>query len=162
FADYDKLSAGKAEPSPAPPPPASSAGYAAAPEPPSTEEARALAKKREFAKEKNLAFDSAPVEAQTIVVTGEAAGRASRVMQTSGQRVLPVPGSNIIWKIDPDGRARRTTDLGESWRTQDTGVNATLFSGSAPSEKVCWLVGTFGTVLLTTDSGVHWTKVTAP
>src|SRR5262249_33825269 len=68
----------------------------------------------------------------------------------------------IVWRIEPDGRIRRTVDAGESWKDQDTGVSATLFSGSAPSGKVCWLVGTFGTVLLTTDGGAHWRKATPP
>ena len=154
----DKLAAAAPAPQPAaPPPPTASAGYvsrAAVPE-----ETGKFDKKRE-----RQEFDdkSAALEAQTVVVTGEAALLTATMSQVGGQRLLPAPGSKIIWKIEPDGRVRRSSDAGGSWKDQDTGVNATLFSGSAPSEKVCWLVGTFGTVLLTTDGGIHWTRVTAP
>ncbi|HXL21764.1 MAG TPA: hypothetical protein VOA78_04800 [Candidatus Dormibacteraeota bacterium] len=103
---------------------------------------------------------------QTVEVTGDAGGIVSAssagMLATVGPRLIPVPGTKVIWKIDEDGRVRRTSNLGDSWKVQKIGVNATMLSGSAPSEKVCWLVGTFGTVLLTTDAGAHWTKRPIP
>jgi len=102
---------------------------------------------------------------QTVEVTDATAmvtARSAGMLATIGPRFIPVPGSKIIWKIDDDGRVRRTTNLGDSWKVQKLGVNATMLSGSAPSEKVCWLAGTFGTVLLTTDAGSHWTKRPIP
>jgi hypothetical protein len=112
--------------------------------------------------------DKAPFVAaqnQTVSVSGEASAMletSTALIGTTGPRIFPVPGAQIIWKIDEDGRVRRSSDLGATWLLQDTGVNATLLSGAAPSEKVCWLVGTFGTVLLTTDGGAHWTRHTLP
>lgn len=166
--ELDRLAA--AAPPPAPPPaphraaqpsaaPPVSAGYVSSTAAP--EQAGAFAKKRERQESDDK---SAVVEPLTVIVTGEAAllTATMSVSQVGGQRVLPAPGSKIIWRIEPDGRVRRSSDAGDSWKDQDTGVSATLFSGSAPSEKVCWLVGTFGTVLLTTDGGIHWNKVTAP
>jgi photosystem II stability/assembly factor-like uncharacterized protein len=37
-----------------------------------------------------------------------------------------------------------------------------LTAGSAPSEKVCWIVGRAGTILLTTDAGAHWALLHSP
>ena len=142
---------------PAPPPPPAAAEYAATAPAPALQKS-AAAKKAE----RQEADAKLSTQSETVIVTGQAAMFAASMSVVGGQRVLPVQGTKIIWKIDDDGRVRRTTDAGESWKEQDTGVSATLFSGSAPSEKVCWLVGTFGTVLLTTDGGVHWNKVAAP
>jgi len=119
-------------------------------------------KARDQAQEESAERSAVAAELQTVVVTGEANAVLAGSMTTSGPRVLAVPGTRIIWKIDEAGHVQRSSDLGVTWKVQDTGVNAALLSGSAPSEKVCWLVGTFGTVLLTTDSGAHWTKLTLP
>src|SRR5262249_51717768 len=121
--------------------------------------------KRSRKEKQDVNAENAPLaaETQSVSVTGEAnAIVTAGLVQTAGPRILPVPGTRAIWKIDETGRVQRSSDLGESWKVQDTGVNATLLSGSAPSEKVCWLVGTFGTVLVTLDSGAHWTKVAVP
>ena len=37
-----------------------------------------------------------------------------------------------------------------------------LTSGSAPSDKVCWIVGRAGTILLTVDAGWHWAILHSP
>jgi photosystem II stability/assembly factor-like uncharacterized protein len=37
-----------------------------------------------------------------------------------------------------------------------------LLTGSAPSEKVCWIVGRVGALLLTTDGGAHWKLISSP
>jgi photosystem II stability/assembly factor-like uncharacterized protein len=39
---------------------------------------------------------------------------------------------------------------------------ADLIAGSAPSDKICWIVGRSGTILRTTDGGGHWLKVRSP
>jgi hypothetical protein len=105
-------------------------------------------------------------QSQTVVVTADAGAVLSTsqamLVEATPSRIIPVPGTKVIWKIEDDGRVRRTANLGDSWQPQNLGVNATMLSGSAPSEKVCWLVGTFGTVLVTTDAGAHWTKSSVP
>ena len=45
---------------------------------------------------------------------------------------------------------------------QISGVYTDLLAGSAPSAKVCWIVGVSGTILRTTDGGTHWTKLDSP
>ena len=42
------------------------------------------------------------------------------------------------------------------------GVLADLLTGSAPSDKVCWIVGRVGAILLTTDGGAHWALISSP
>ncbi len=37
-----------------------------------------------------------------------------------------------------------------------------MLAGSALSDKVCWIVGRVGTVLLTTDAGAHWKLLPSP
>ena len=54
------------------------------------------------------------------------------------------------------------SDGGRSWLRQTSGVLADLVTGSALSEKVCWIVGRVGAILLTTDGGEHWKTVTSP
>jgi hypothetical protein len=138
---------------PAPPPP-----------PPSAEAVGGVAEKRSR-QTKPAAAAPAPQSARSAPVLAR-----SSVTETAGPRIFPVPGSKVLWRIDELGSVDRSEDLGETWSAQDTGVSATRFaglnptllSGSAPSENVCWLVGTFGTVLLTTDAGLHWTKLAAP
>lgn len=142
-----------AAPAPPPPPPVS-AGDAVV--------GGAAGKKTREPAPENADFTALGAQAQTVVVASEANALLATAIATSGPRVLPVPGTSVIWKIDEKGRVQRSSDLGATWKVQDTGVNATPLSGAAPSEKVCWLVGTFGTVLLTTDSGAHWSKLTVP
>ena len=151
----------------APPPKALSPAYtftAPAAAPPALSRQKSPAKK-ELPEEK-VASSLASDENQTVVVTAEAGAALSTsqamLVARVPSRVIPVPGSSVIWKIEEDGRVRRTANLGDSWQPQDLGVNAAMLSGSAPSEKVCWLVGTFGTVFVTIDAGAHWTKRTVP
>jgi hypothetical protein len=166
FAESDKLAAAAPPPKvqPAPPQPAAAARAKAANAPAQDSGAvvGGVKEKKALVDRQNAEITAVTSQNETVIVTGDAAVLATSMTQISGARILPVPGTKIIWKIDDDGRVRRTNDLGDSWKVQDTGTSATLFSGSAPSEKVCWLVGTFGTVLVTIDAGAHWTKATVP
>jgi hypothetical protein len=141
---------------PAPPPAAGAAGG-------KLDDAQ---KKKERQEDKALEPRISALNQTVEVTTGEAAGvlsaNTAELVAVTAPRIIPVPGTQVIWKIDDDGRVRRTSNLGDSWKVQNLGVNATMLSGSAPSEKVCWLVGAFGTVLLTTDAGAHWTKHPLP
>jgi photosystem II stability/assembly factor-like uncharacterized protein len=55
-----------------------------------------------------------------------------------------------------------SSDGGTSWLRQTSNVFADLTAGSAPSDKVCWIVGRAGTILLTTDGGSHWAIIESP
>lgn len=80
----------------------------------------------------------------------------------SGAGLILTPDNNVFWKLQPAGTLQLTTDGGKKWKLLDTGANANLTSGFAPSSRVCWLAGKAGTLLLTTDRGGHWTRISTP
>jgi photosystem II stability/assembly factor-like uncharacterized protein len=67
----------------------------------------------------------------------------------------------VRWRIVAGNRVERSTDGGATWQAQATGVTGRLTAGAAPSSTVCWLVGTEGVVLRSTD-GQTWQRVTFP
>ncbi len=71
------------------------------------------------------------------------------------------PDPNVRWRITGDGAVERTEDGGASWQRQSTGVTVNLTAGSAPSRDVCWLVGSAGVVVVSTD-GLTWSRVPFP
>ncbi len=48
------------------------------------------------------------------------------------------------------------------WTKLDSGTDASLRGVSAVDANVCWVTGSKGTVLRTTDAGKHWTKLPVP
>ena len=59
------------------------------------------------------------------------------------------------------GSIERSTDRGQPWQQQASGVTTDLVSGSAASKEVAWVVGRAGVILRTTD-GVSWQRVASP
>ncbi len=55
----------------------------------------------------------------------------------------------------------RSDDGGVTWQRISTGIARTFTAGIAPSATVCWLVGTGGTVALTTDART-WRQLSPP
>jgi hypothetical protein len=116
----------------------------------------------------------APASSTTAdFATAEA--RQSVELSTSGRSTVPmrdqaaanrnlimVPGGKIFWRVGPAGKIEVSTDAGNIWTLQGSGVTSDLIAGSAPSEAVCWVVGSAGTVLLTVDGGAHWRRVVSP
>ena len=120
---------------------------------------------------------ASPSAAEAVSVESQAApsnGRANRMMMKqgvanevvevagSGAGLILTPDNNVFWKLQPAGTLQLTTDGGKNWKLLDTGANANLTSGFAPSSRVCWLAGKAGTLLLTTDRGGHWTRISTP
>src|SRR5512132_2070929 len=48
------------------------------------------------------------------------------------------------------------------WQKLESGTDASFRGVSAVDANVCWVSGSKGTVLRTTDSGKHWTKLPVP
>jgi photosystem II stability/assembly factor-like uncharacterized protein len=64
------------------------------------------------------------------------------------------------WRIGANGAIRRHEPDG-SWQEQSSGVTSALSAAAAPSPTTCWIVGSGGTILRTTD-GEHWQRVDSP
>ena len=64
------------------------------------------------------------------------------------------------WRFGPDGSIQYR-EPGGAWRQQVSGVTSNLRAAAAPSPTTCWIVGSGGTILRTTDAQ-HWQKVPAP
>ena len=56
------------------------------------------------------------------------------------------------------GTIVKTTNGGDSWSTQDTGVAESFNGVRFVDANQGWVVGTNGTILRTTDGGAHWVK----
>jgi hypothetical protein len=73
--------------------------------------------------------------------------------------VFGSPDRRALWRLGLGGRIERSSDQGQTWQPQSSGVTADLVAGAAPSEKVAWIAGRGGIVLRTED-GDHWQQVT--
>ena len=74
--------------------------------------------------------------------------------------VIRVPDSRVQWRVS-GAVVQRSTDDGQSWQSQTIGTAAELLAGSATSDRICWIVGRAGTVLLTVD-GERWQRLAFP
>jgi hypothetical protein len=75
---------------------------------------------------------------------------------------VPSPVAAVLWRVSAAGVIQRSTDGGDRWTLQPSGVVEDLISGSAPSDTICWVVGRNATVLRTVDAGRHWGKIQSP
>jgi len=71
------------------------------------------------------------------------------------------PDPQVLWRISSGRYVERSTDAGATWHVQWTNATANVVAGSAPSADTCWLVGSGGIVLRTTDA-MKWHTVTPP
>jgi Photosynthesis system II assembly factor YCF48 len=100
------------------------------------------------------------LRAGTGLLPTQTSGTPSQTADGGLVRIFPENG-NVIWRIGHGGKIEKSTDS-ETWQKQESGVTSDLLAGSAPSNDVCWISGTNGTILRTTDGGAHWTRVTSP
>jgi photosystem II stability/assembly factor-like uncharacterized protein len=88
--------------------------------------------------------------------------KAADLPSSRNPRLVSSPEGEVMWRLLPSGMVQRSADAGATWTLQKTGTIADLLAGSAPSNRICWVVGRGGTVLLTADGGDHWLKISAP
>jgi photosynthesis system II assembly factor YCF48-like protein len=89
------------------------------------------------------------------------AGQLKLLEIRSREALITSPDPSVQWRLGPAGSIEHSEDGGKTWAGQFADVNVKLLAGSAPTTKICWIVGSMGTVLRTTD-GERWEKVTAP
>jgi Photosynthesis system II assembly factor YCF48 len=75
--------------------------------------------------------------------------------------MIATPDPKVLWRIAHGGLIELSQDGGISWQKQLVDVSAQLTSGSAPSEKVCWLVGRGG-VIVRTNNAKDWERISPP
>ena len=88
-----------------------------------------------------------------------AAGPAPATEDVRAVLVAARSNAQVVWRLRGES-IERSDDGGTTWRTQARDV-AGLVSGSAPSAKICWVVGERGAMLRTTD-GERWGRVKLP
>jgi photosystem II stability/assembly factor-like uncharacterized protein len=99
-------------------------------------------------------------ECHTVAANG--ARQSPNDILPEGGVVIVTPADQYAWRVWPGGKIEYSFDSSRTWEQQNSGVTADLTGGSAASAKVCWVIGKAGTVLLTTDRGKHWKKITTP
>ena len=82
---------------------------------------------------------------------------ASRLMNLQ----IATPDPKIIWMIAGPGAIERSENGGVGWKTEYLDTRELIVAGSAPTAKICWLVGTNATILRTTN-GAHWKTIPPP
>jgi photosystem II stability/assembly factor-like uncharacterized protein len=83
-------------------------------------------------------------------------------MVVTDPHLIYASGSNSQWRTGPSGLIEFSSNGGSSWSRQRSGVLVELLTGSAPSDKICWIVGRVGAILLTTDGGATWKLISSP
>lgn len=106
---------------------------------------------------------AAPAVAGSVAVDNRAAVKVSGLQAVRQVSVVSptVAGSAIAWRFGQDGAIEKSSDRGQTWERQPSGVTTALSDASAPGERVCWIVGARGVVLRTID-GRTWQRLTKP
>jgi photosystem II stability/assembly factor-like uncharacterized protein len=89
-----------------------------------------------------------------VEVTGAAASNPTPIS-------IPTSDKQVIYRIVGAGFVERSADGGRTWQGQLVSETADFTAGSAPSAKICWLVGRTGAIFRTSD-GSNWKKIPPP
>jgi hypothetical protein len=111
---------------------------------------------------------AAPKKTGPMLMAGAAGGAAVNQMivvrapvDRSARTLVHSPDPQVVWRISGGHYVEMSADAGATWRAQWTSPSAHLVAGSAPSAETCWLVGSGGIVLRTTDANI-WQTITPP
>jgi hypothetical protein len=74
---------------------------------------------------------------------------------------IQTPDPKVLWMIRSAGEVEKSEDGGTTWKPEYLDTRAAIVAGSAPTVKICWLVGGSATILRTTN-GTHWKTISAP
>jgi hypothetical protein len=142
-----------------PPPPASEAvGGASAEVSPAPRATQAWSATK---KTEGLSMDRAAVESVETPAQANEYSSPSQVA-AANPSLIKAAGGQVYWRVAAGGKIEMSADVGKTWVKQSSGVTNDLITGSAPSEKVCWVVGKAGTLLMTVDGGAHWKQIVSP
>ncbi len=105
--------------------------------------------------------ESAPAPRAKVFGAASSGALAQLAERRSASTIIQTPDPKVMWRVAGGNFVERTEDGGASWRGQVADSDALLTSGSAPTTKVCWLVGKAGMILVAKDS-THWKKIPPP
>lgn len=120
---------------------------------PATASAAGTASPAPSAKAKNLAAS------QTTEAAALAKMQQAQISSNLMNLQIQTPDPRILWMIA--GAVEKSEDGGATWKLKYPATGARIIAGSAPSVKICWLVGENGTILRTTN-GAHWKTINPP
>ncbi|HUJ30676.1 MAG TPA: hypothetical protein VLY23_05305 [Candidatus Acidoferrum sp.] len=98
------------------------------------------------------------------VVSDFAADRVAMLQtleERSAEKIISTPIASVQWRISGGGFIERSEDGGATWHGQEPYAGAHLLGGSAPSARICWLVGRGGLVVVTRDA-TNWKRLPPP
>lgn len=106
--------------------------------------------------------DKQRTEAVTSAFTANNDQASLQILEERNREsVIDTPIPSVKWRITAAGFVERSEDGGATWSGQEPDPEAHLIAGSAPTDKVCWLVGKEGVVLVTKDAA-NWKKIPPP
>ena len=93
-------------------------------------------------------------------VSGGMMAKAAKTA-ASNPFLIVTPDRTVVWRILPAGGVELSSDGGSTWQPQTDVPVAMWVSGSAPSAKICWIVGQGGAVIRTANAHT-WKTIEAP
>jgi hypothetical protein len=98
---------------------------------------------------------------QTMEAAALARLRQAQISSNLVNLQIQTPDPKILWMITGADAIEKSGDGGATWKLEYLETHARIIAGSAPSVKICWLVGEGGTILRTTN-GAHWKSIKPP
>jgi hypothetical protein len=71
------------------------------------------------------------------------------------------PDGSVRWRLGAAGNIEKSSDRGQTWQQQSSGVTVDLLAGSASSNEAAWVVGRTAVILRTTN-GMQWQRIEPP
>jgi hypothetical protein len=102
-----------------------------------------------------------PAAQQMAAARTAASARGDSAGALHSTSALGPSGNMVIWRYGQGGVIERSTDRGQTWERQQSGVAMALVDGSAATDRACWIVGERGVVLRTVD-GRTWQRLPSP
>lgn len=84
------------------------------------------------------------------------------ITTTENGKAISAANSSVVWAVGGNGTIYNTTNSGNNWNSQTSGVSSTLCSISAVSSMSCWTTGASGTILYTDNGGNEWLPQESP
>lgn len=152
---------GKAVPSAVPAPPAQSEAVEIQQQATGLDQLQEQSQQQQIRQQQQLTPQDQAVVAEKPRATTNTVGAPAAANTISTIIAIPTLDKKVIYRIVGAGFVEQTTDGGATWQGQLVSQNADFTAGSAPTPKICWLVGRAGAIFRTSD-GSNWKKIPPP